>query len=357
MMHRSPRVAFYAPMKPPTHQTPSGDRRIARLTLAALETAGLTPFLASELRVLDMKGDAAAQKTLRTRAEAEINRLTAALSSDPPALWFTYHSYYKAPDLLGPAISRALGIPYAISEPSISRKRRDGPWAGFAKASEAAIDAADRLFWTTRRDLPALEAQGHASKLTHLPAFLDPGPDPRGRSQSGPLRLLAVAMMRRGDKVESYRRIAGALAHLSGDWRLDIIGDGDARADVDALFQPFTDRVQFHGALDVPAEIRARMEAADIFLWPGVNEGVGMVWLEAQAAGLPVVAEDHPAAAELVVNARAAPDDPAGLAALIEATASDLPARASAARAHVLDRHSLTQAATILNSTLRALIA
>ena len=29
-----------------------------------------------------------------------------------PALWLTYHSYYKAPDLLGPTLSRQWGIPY-----------------------------------------------------------------------------------------------------------------------------------------------------------------------------------------------------------------------------------------------------
>ena len=29
-----------------------------------------------------------------------------------PDVWFTYHVHHKAPDLLGPAVSRALGIPY-----------------------------------------------------------------------------------------------------------------------------------------------------------------------------------------------------------------------------------------------------
>ena len=34
------RVAFYAPMKAPTHPAPSGDRRMARLLMAALTVAG-----------------------------------------------------------------------------------------------------------------------------------------------------------------------------------------------------------------------------------------------------------------------------------------------------------------------------
>ena len=33
-------IAFYAPLKPPDHDTPSGDRRMARLLLAAFKVAG-----------------------------------------------------------------------------------------------------------------------------------------------------------------------------------------------------------------------------------------------------------------------------------------------------------------------------
>ena len=31
-----------------------------------------------------------------------------------------------------------------------------------------------------------------------------------------------------------------------------------------------------------------------MLVWPGIGEAYGMVYLEAQAAGTPVVAEDHP---------------------------------------------------------------
>jgi hypothetical protein len=34
------RVAFYAPLKAPDHDTPSGDRRMAELLVGALELAG-----------------------------------------------------------------------------------------------------------------------------------------------------------------------------------------------------------------------------------------------------------------------------------------------------------------------------
>ena len=41
------RIAFYAPLKAPTHAVPSGDRRMAGLIMTALETAGHAVDLAS----------------------------------------------------------------------------------------------------------------------------------------------------------------------------------------------------------------------------------------------------------------------------------------------------------------------
>ena len=43
-------VAFYAPLKPPDHPIPSGDRRMARVLLRALASAGQAVELASRLR-------------------------------------------------------------------------------------------------------------------------------------------------------------------------------------------------------------------------------------------------------------------------------------------------------------------
>jgi len=52
---------------------------------------------------------------------------------------------------------------------------------------------------------------------------------------------------------------------------------------------PFGARVRFAGALP-HAELPKVYASADLYLWPAINEAYGMAFLEAQAAGLPVVA-------------------------------------------------------------------
>ena len=50
------RVAFYAPMKPPDHPLPSGDRRMARAFMDLLASLGHEVELASRFRSYDRRG-------------------------------------------------------------------------------------------------------------------------------------------------------------------------------------------------------------------------------------------------------------------------------------------------------------
>src|SRR5262245_18798159 len=105
---RAMRIAFYAPLKPPTHGTPSGDRRVASLLMDALEHAGHQVELVSTFRSFDADGDAARHDALRRQGAALAERMVAQWRASPqarPEVWFTYHVYYKAPDWLGPAVS------------------------------------------------------------------------------------------------------------------------------------------------------------------------------------------------------------------------------------------------------------
>ena len=109
------------------------------------------------------------------------------------------------------------------------------------------------------------------------------------------MRLIAVAMMRDGAKLASYRALAAALARCADlRWELRIIGDGPAREDVEAAFGRFSDRVAFVGERAGRA-IAALLRDSDLFVWPAIDEAIGIVFVEAQACGVPVVGGDSPA--------------------------------------------------------------
>lgn len=339
------RVAFYAPMKPPHHPVPSGDREIARNLMGLLSASGADVQLVSDLRVYDKHGDAALQADLRKTAEAEAVRLVRDM---PPAdLWVTYHNYYKAPDLIGPAVARARGIPYAQIESTRAKKRLTGPWAGFAEAAHAAADAAATIFYFTTQDRFALERDRFGGQaLAHLPPFLPLKDPPAASSLEGP--MLTAGMMRAGDKLASYRIIAETLAHLPGDWRLDIAGDGPARSEVETLMAPFGGKVRFLGQLG-REDLSAAYSNASLFLWPGVNEAFGMVYLEAQAHGLPVAAQDRPGVRDVLLPRHyPSPEDGAKALAALTANLLANPEQRTGigreARGHIA-RHHLAPAA------------
>ena len=345
-------LAFYAPMKPPDHPVPSGDRAMARGLIAALERMGAAVTLASRLRSRDGAGDGAVQADLARAADAEIAGLIPQGRAQGWRGWITYHNYYKVPDLIGPAVARALDIPYLQVESSRARSRLTGPWAAFAAAAEAASDAAAAIFYVTDRDAETLRRDApEGQRLIRLRPFLMRDDLPPAAAGTGP--ILSVGMMRAGDKLASYRIIARTLAALPPDsWSIELAGDGPARSEVAALMAPLRGKVRFLGALDA-TQMAAAYARAGVFFWPGVNEAFGLVFLEAQAAGLAVVAQDRPGLREVLAPGRhPVPEEGvAPLADRLRLLQQSRAARTQAgaqARAHVAAHHLLPQAAETL---------
>lgn len=350
-------LAFYAPMKPPDHAVPSGDRTIARALMKALEHGGMSVALVSSLRTRDGAGDAETQQRLRAAAVAEVDRLIPEGQTAGWKAWITYHNYYKAPDLIGPLVSEALNIPYVQIESTRARKRLTGPWASFAETAEAATDAAKLVFYFSRRDSEALRRDApKGQKLVHLQPFLPHTTLPAASTLDGP--MLSVGMMRAGDKLASYQIIAETLGLLSpSNWQLSIVGDGPARQDVEALMAPFGAQVEFKGALSSGA-LATEYAQASMMFWPGVNEALGLVYLEAHAAGVPVVAQDRPGMRELLAHGfyPAPNEDLQVLADHIESILQSCDLRrtfAGYARDHVEQHHLLGSAAQTLVAALK----
>lgn len=279
---------------------------MARNLTAIIAAGGAEVNLISQLKVFDKTGDEALQAVLREKAAHEVKRLIAEMP--PMDLWVTYHNYYKAPDLIGPTVARARGIPYVQIESTRAARRLQGPWAGFAKSAHDAADDARAIFYLTANDLITLERDRFRDQaLVWLPPFLPVETLPAVSTLSG--AILSVGMMRPGDKLASYQIIAETLAELTGDWQLQIAGDGPARPAVEDLMAPFGERVIFLGQLS-RAGLADVYQHAGLFFWPGVNEAFGMVYLEAQSHGLPVVAQDRPGMRDVLApGCYPAPDD------------------------------------------------
>jgi glycosyltransferase involved in cell wall biosynthesis len=372
------RVAFYAPLKPVDHPVPSGDRLMARSFLGLLHGLGHDVQIASRLRTFDQAGDDRRQRRLQSIGNTAARRLIDTLAlRGRPDVWFTYHAYHKAPDWLGPTVSRALGIPYVIAEASIAGKQAAGPWDLGHQATIEAVNAADAVLALTHVDARGLMTfVADPGRLVLFPPFLLAPPSDRREHSGARLQLareldlptgttwlVTVAMMRPDIKRESYRLLAQSLAALTRvDWRLLVIGDGEAGDEIRGLLNAVAaDKVRFLGECR-PEEIEAVSRASDVFVWPALREAYGMAILEALAAGLPVVACDEGGVADLVEHgangllaAQRSADALAGHIDLLigdRALRQDLGARAAA---RVSKRHSRAAAERRLAGVLARL--
>src|SRR5262249_12900905 len=158
-------------------------------------------------------------------------------------------------------------------------------------------------------------------------------------------------------KLESYRVLGAALARcLDRPFQLVVAGDGPARSEVVAALAPLGQRVRLLGCLEETA-VPELLAASDIYVWPAIGEAYGLATLEAQAAGLPVVAGDVGGVGDIVVagvtGLLVGEGDVAGFSAATAMLLKDAARRvrmATAARHKVAARHGLAAAARQLDA-------
>lgn len=373
------RILFFAPLKAPDHPTPSGDRTVGRLLMRALKRAGFEVELASRLRTRIAAPSLSAQYAKRDKCFAVADRLIARARKLPkaqrPRAFFTYHLYYKAVDWIGPRVAAALDIPYLAAEASHAPKRAKDEWAFNHAGAAAAIQAADAIFCLNPSDKACLALVTEKRRLIDLPPFLDLKRFAPIRPERAPARaalaqraklddarpwLLAVGMMRPGDKLASYLLLAEALRRTGLKRPLLLIaGDGEARREVRSAFRNAPCRVEFLGRI-APDQLVPLYAACDLLVWPAVNEAFGMALLEAQACGVPVLAGAFGGVAGIVADGKTGflttPGDARDFAdGLKRALRADLAALGRAARCKVERRHDIAAASATFARTLARL--
>ncbi|MCF6247777.1 MAG: glycosyltransferase family 4 protein [Desulfobacula sp.] len=305
------KIAFYAPFKPLGAKNPSGDLIIAK---------GLVLFLESCGHIIDV------QSNLRARwiyfkpwlwlfLVFDFFQCVKRLKQNPPDVWLTYHTYYKAPDLIGPWICKLLKIKYVIFQGiySTKRKRKLKTILGFY-LNRAALNSAAHVFTNKSSDLENLRRIISPDSLTYIKPGIHPNlfkkDDHMGERQKRkwgirkdcPI-ILTAGMFRDDVKTKGLSwliKCCGMLVKKKTDFHLVIAGGGKMEKELKTLAHShIPGQHTFVGKLS-REEMPGFYSSGDLFAFPGIRESLGMVYLEAQACSLPVVAFNNGGIPEVV---------------------------------------------------------
>lgn len=116
-------------------------------------------------------------------------------------------------------------------------------------------------------------------------------------------RFVCVSRLVKFKKLDLLIDAFSRICHDFPDATLDIFGDGYLRAELQ-------ERIERRGLSSViklcgycvPETLREKILAYDVFVLPSVADSFGMVFIEAMAAGLPIIAADSGGPKEIVVH-------------------------------------------------------
>lgn len=192
------------------------------------------------------------------------------------------------------------------------------PLAGWC--ARRALNGAQHVIAISRSLAAAAQAQGvNPGRMTVIPLGVDcdafhPDENPRE-----PALLFAGSLIER----KGVRHLLAAMAEIHAAFpqhRLVIIGDGDRRAELEAQSSALglSGSVTFLGAQS-PEKVAEWMRRAEVFILPSLEEGQGVVLLEAQASGTPCVGSNVGGIPETLANGRGTLTPPGDAQALAHA--------------------------------------
>lgn len=362
-------IAYYMPFKPMGHQNPSGDLVTGTELFNHLaQNNRISP--ASRLRCRWIYY----HPSLWLRFLLEKRRILRKYSAYPPDIWFSYHSYYKAPDLLGYHCSRKLNIPYVIFQGIYSTKRRKKlkTLPGFILNRKILL-AADHIFTNKKKDLKNLRRLLPEERLSYIAPGIHPEKFTYCEKSRNELRtqlnyrdktvILTAAMFRPGVKTEGISQVIHSCAELlteNPEIVLWIVGDGSCRRELEQKAgKLLPGKAWFTGKVERD-EMYRYYSGADIFAFPGINESLGMVYLEAQSCRLPVIALADWGGGEAVIHNQTGLLSPATEKSEFTANMEKLLKKpelrnklAREAEAYIRSHHNLTKNYTLLEEQLK----
>ncbi len=238
-------------------------------------------------------------------------------------------------------------------------------WGGGLNAKFAEIDALFVIVgWMeeqARQDFaPAITNKMHLARLGVDTRQWSERPSP---PPTPPFKVVTVGRLHPSKGHDDLIRAVATLRDQGRDVTLALLGEGPQRQELEALAASLghSDAIEFAGS--VPEhEVRARLEAAHVFVGASHAEPLGVVYIEAMALGVPTIGTDAKGPKEIIRDGESGllvpPKDPAALAAAIARLSDDphLAARlGTAGRQRVIEQYDSRIGAKVVYDAILAL--
>jgi len=219
--------------------------------------------------------------------------------------------------ILGWCLKRLTGVPYIVTVQSLEKK---GFWEKLAYRNAAFCIAASSAV------KEYFQSMG-IENITIIPNGIDIKRFEKLNRQEARNKLglndeFAIITVARLERRKGLEFLIRALPELKFPFVCLLVGDGEERGNLENLSEKLgvSDKVKFLGQID-SKEIPGYLAAADCFVLPSLEEGFGIVVLEAQAAGLPVIGTNIGGIKDIIENGKTGllvePADPKEIAVAI----------------------------------------
>ena len=168
------------------------------------------------------------------------------------------------------------------------------------------VNLTGRIITVSRKTKADLSAMKSSEKSVVIPNGIDfkyiSEIDPAGEKSD----VIFAGRLIKEKNVEFLIKAISDIKEKIPDIKCCIIGDGPEREKLEKLTYDLNigDNVKFKGFMKNYSDLISYMKASEVFVLPSTREGFGIVVIEANACGLPVVVVDHKmnAASDLIIN-------------------------------------------------------
>jgi glycosyltransferase involved in cell wall biosynthesis len=293
----------------------------------SFRAAGLDSSVVEVRSKTDLRGAIQLRPLLKGASVVHTHDRRAGLFARPQARLLrarAVHTLHGLPE----EIAVGLGSPEQGRLPDVSRSRAAWFRWGYPRV-ETMLASLGHVIVPSQAIARFLDQHGLSRNRIHV---IPHGIEPPGRTRNADTHDGSVLRLATAANLEYWKGLdvlLAACARVQMPVRLDVYGEGSLREELVREAAGLGVDAAFHGF--VP-DVRDRLAEADVFVLPSRGDNAPMSILEAMACGLPVVSTRVGGIPELVTDGETgllvAPDDAAGLAAAIEALASNADLRA-----------------------------